>query len=234
MLAGTDFYARHRDVLEQRRGAGYWLWKPYIILEAIKASRPGDTVVYSDCLRKPLPIVRRPLDWLIQWADSNGGMLPGSYIPVHGPNRIWTKRDCFVLMDCDSPEYYDIPQVQASFSVWRNQPASIEFLESWLAYASDRRVLTDDPNTCGLPNLEGFREHRHDQSILTLLAKRDGIRALGDPEDNGCSQLQSKSMDEVLDHVCVPKNNAISLFLFEQGIRLGKGLRKKKQQISKA
>lgn len=40
--------------------------------------------------------------------------------------------------------------------------------------------MTDDDNVCGKPNLAGFREHRHDQSILTNLAIRDGLNV-----DNG-------------------------------------------------
>jgi hypothetical protein len=39
----------------------------------------------------------------------------------------------------------------------------------WLAYASDPRLITDTDNTLGKQNLPRFREHRHDQSIRSLL-----------------------------------------------------------------
>jgi hypothetical protein len=30
-------------------------------------------------------------------------------------------------------------------------------------------------NVCGLPNYPGFEDHRHDQSVLSLLARKHGI-----------------------------------------------------------
>src|SRR5205823_2371810 len=42
----------------------------------------------------------------------------------------------------------------------------------------DRRCITDDMNECGLPNLPRFREHRHDQSILTNLCVKHKISSL--------------------------------------------------------
>jgi hypothetical protein len=34
----------------------------------------------------------------------------------------------------------------------------------------DVRMVSDLPNTQGLPNLPSFSDHRHDQSLLTILA----------------------------------------------------------------
>ena len=48
------------------------------------------------------------------------------------------------------------------------------------AMASETR-LTDMPNIHGLPNLPDFVEHRHDQSVLTILAKQQGVAIFRDP-----------------------------------------------------
>jgi hypothetical protein len=40
--------------------------------------------------------------------------------------------------------------------------------------------LTDLPNTCSLPNYPEFRDHRHDQAILSLLARREGVSLIPD------------------------------------------------------
>ena len=34
----TEFYLEHKKILDQPRGNGYWLWKPYIILSALEAA----------------------------------------------------------------------------------------------------------------------------------------------------------------------------------------------------
>jgi len=52
----TTFYATHRNILELPRGAGYWLWKPFFILEKLKAVADDDFVVYWDYLRLNLPM----------------------------------------------------------------------------------------------------------------------------------------------------------------------------------
>ena len=42
----------------------------------------------------------------------------------------------------------------------------------WLAYAMDPRILTDIPNQMGKPNHSGFKENRHDQTVISLLSKK--------------------------------------------------------------
>ena len=82
-----------------------------------------------------------------------------------GMERAWKKRDTFVLMDCDTPEYADTFQVQAAFSLWRRTPFSMMIAGGWLRYAKDERLLTDIPNGCGKDNFPEFQAHRWDQSI---------------------------------------------------------------------
>ena len=47
-LKSTEFYWDNLDILTQERGAGYWLWKPYIILRVMQQAEHGDVVVYTD------------------------------------------------------------------------------------------------------------------------------------------------------------------------------------------
>lgn len=188
-LRKTDFYARHRAILDCPRGAGYWAWKPYLIFRTLSEAPADSVVVYWDVGRSHRGDARRgngfrgPIDPLLRWCDEqNEGMLPGIYIPQHGPNRRWTKRDCFVLMDCDTPEYWEHPQIQATFSVWRKSEEALEFVREWMFYCTDRRIITDDPNSCGLPNHHGFKDHRHDQSVLTNLVLKRGLHCYGSPD----------------------------------------------------
>jgi hypothetical protein len=176
--------ARHvaqcRHLLHERRGVGFYSWKPLIILEQLERVRDGDWVVYSDVGRvTPYPIFH-DVEPLRAWAlHDNGGVFPGIYIPDCGPNRRWTKRDCFVRMDCDGPEFWDEPQLQGSFSLWRKSATAVDFVRTWLQFASDRAVMLDDPHICGRPNLPAFVDHRHDRSVLTNLALKRGLNGFG-------------------------------------------------------
>lgn len=47
-------------------------------------------------------------------------------------------------------------------------------MSEWLEWCSDPRCLIDRVNELSLSNHPDFLDHRHDQSILTLLAYRSG------------------------------------------------------------
>jgi hypothetical protein len=177
----ADFLQRNAHILAQKRGAGYWLWKPYLILNELRGSAADDFVVYSD---SGIAIIADLAPLLAHCRDEGGILL----FAVHGqPNFKWTKRDCFALLGCDERKFWECDQYLGSFSVFQRSERALEFVESWLAAAQDERLITDRPNTCGLPNLDGFVDHRHDQSILSLLAAKRGIAAFRDPTQWGNS-----------------------------------------------
>jgi len=83
---------------------------------------------------------------------------------------LWkTKRDCFYYMGCDEEKYWNSIQLEDGFLAFRKTQKNIDFLNEWLEYCRDERVVTDIPNQCGLENFDGFVDHRHDQSIVTNL-----------------------------------------------------------------
>ncbi len=188
-IEDTAFYRDNQKILSQPRGAGYWLWKPYIILQTMKSMKTGDFVFYHD-VGKPeqdknkTNRIFRDISPAQEFARHNGGIFPGPYIPYAGPNKVWVKRDCFALMDCDSVEYWKHCQIQATYNVWEVCQQTIDFVEEWLAYCSDPRILTDQPNEMGKENWPAFLDHRHDQAVLTLLCIKKGVKSFGSPKEN--------------------------------------------------
>ena len=172
-FAQTACFKDHPALLSRRRGGGYWAWKPYIIHQEMLQCEDGDYVIYHDSGRGPGLRFERSVRDLVDWCEASPhGILPGVRMDDVGPSRFWIKRDCFVVMDCDSAAYWEYPQVSARFSVWKNSAFARQFVREWLDYALDPRTITDHPNVCGLPNLDGFIDHRHDQAILTNLTVR--------------------------------------------------------------
>jgi len=45
-----DFKNRNKEILRRKRGAGYWLWKPFIRFQELYLARDVDIIVYSDSL----------------------------------------------------------------------------------------------------------------------------------------------------------------------------------------
>ena len=164
-----EFCLDNKDILSQPRGAGYWLWKPQIILQELKKLNPDDVLVYSDAGRYSYYNFKCFPKRLVKLAKEKGFLL-GPTLGQHGPMRKWVKRDAFILLDMDQPEIHMLPTIQAGWSFWTPCPEAFEFLEKWLSACKDPRILTDIENTQGLPNLPDFKDHRHDMAVLTLLA----------------------------------------------------------------
>lgn len=169
-IEGTAFQKSNAVVLASPRGAGFWLWKPHLILERVKQLEPDECLLYSDAGRTgyyAFTSIPHRLIALMQAGDK--GFLLGCPVPHLGIIRHWTKRDCLELMAATTRSVLDAPLLM-TWSLWTNTPEAVAFLEAWLAYATDPRCLTDWPNELGQPNLTGFREHRFDQSIMSILA----------------------------------------------------------------
>lgn len=177
-LRRTDFYKKNKALLKQPRGAGYWVWKPYWILRAFSKMNHNDVLIYCD---SGIEIIQ-PLDPLIAICCSQNGIM---LFQTHDLlNRKYTKKDCFVLMDCDTPKYWNAQQLMASFSLFVKNDRNIAFVKEWLRYCCDERIVSDIPNEYG-DNLPDFKDHRHDQSVLSLLAVKHDIEIYRAPCQHG-------------------------------------------------
>ena len=102
-------------------------------------------------------------------------------------------------MDMDVPPYPDMTHILASFFVCRKNSFTLAFFEEWLRYAQDPRILTEAPNTCGLPNYPEFFEHRFDQSILSLLGRKHQIATVPDISQWG-NAFRPPEILQVIEH----------------------------------
>lgn len=169
-VAGTEFAKRNAAILSLRRGGGYWVWKAYLIRECVQQLDQGEVLLYSDAGRSNYyQLTCIPKRLLEQAAHSEKGFITGVAIPHLNLTAQWTKRDCLKIMNADTPEMHQKPLVQTTWSIWTKTPDALDFLDAWLHYSQDLRCITDAPNVLGYENLPGFVDHRHDQSISSIL-----------------------------------------------------------------
>jgi len=160
------FYRKNKHILKQPRLGGYGLWKPYIIKKTLNQMSENDILFYCDIgivFTKPITPLVRLFNKLDQDVLAFG--IPGRPLEKH-----WTKRDTFIAINCDKPKYTDTLQIQTSYHLWKKTSLSIKLADEWMYYGQDKQLITDTPSK--MPNYEGFREHRHDQSIFSLLIKK--------------------------------------------------------------
>jgi hypothetical protein len=185
---GEEFVSENKTIMSQSRGAGYWMWKPFVIKKALDKIHDNDFLMYSDC---GITFIRN-IDEIATIMDSTDEKLLLFELEGIHPNKRWTKRDCFVYMGLDCEPYLSIPQLLASYILMRKNEFVIKFIDEWLHYAKDYRIITDSTNECGLPNYPEFDDHRHDQSILSLLGRKHNIKNIPD--------ISRFHQPQVLDH----------------------------------
>jgi hypothetical protein len=159
-----DFKMLNFDIFSQPRGAGYWLWKPYLIYQAMSWMQDGDFLVYSDAGVQFVSDVRNITDRM----DEDIHFFSNGWNHVH-----WCKADCFNTIIPGYP-IEDKKQVQASNIFFRVNAKTKAFVKEWLCFCMMPGFIDDSPSLT--PNHPEFREHRHDQAILTCLQIKYGYR----------------------------------------------------------
>lgn len=153
----AKFRKANAAILDAPR-AGYWLWKPYIIDRELKKMKDGEYLIYADA---GVEIVNN-VNHIIDRMDKDIFLFGNMWQHVH-----WCKGDALMPnIDFYNDKYHY--QVQASVIFIRNTSRARIFIEGWLHHCCKPGLIDDSQSK--KPNHPDFKEHRHDQAILTSLA----------------------------------------------------------------
>jgi hypothetical protein len=162
-----EFITKNNKILSSSRGAGYWLWKPYIILDMLNKINDDDYLIYMDsgaCLTGD------PTNYL-EMIDDKGIL---SFSMVQKTSK-WTKGDCFFeINQVNKNDFAESNQIQGTYIFLRKCDYSVSFVKRWLFLCEKENLITDQPNI-NMGNFSDFIDHRHDQSILSLLIYNKSI-----------------------------------------------------------
>ena len=195
-----EFREKNRDILSRKRGNGYWLWKSYIINKTIvEKLKEGDYLIYTDAGTLYMNSTYLLINFLIEnkasmWMDRL------RYIESE-----FTKRDAFILLGVDMPFYSQTNHYQAGIQIYKKSSYTVKFIQEWLYYCQDKRIITDDENTLGQPNYKDFKDNRHDQSVLSLLIKKYGEVNSGFPNMN-ITDLKKRKIISRPNIICIYRN----------------------------
>lgn len=173
------FFEKNKKILEQSRGNGYWLWKPYFIQRALEELNENDYLIYLDSGAFYINDVKFLLD---QMKKDNQYIMA---FEVPFKERWYTKRDVFLYMGCDSAQYTETNQRMATMILINKTETAVRFVNEWLYLCQQEDIITDEKNHLGKHNYRGFIDNRHDQSVFSVLSKKYGIKAYRDPSQYG-------------------------------------------------
>lgn len=172
----ADFHEEHREFISNnKRGHGYWVWKPYIIKSLLSKVRNGDFVFYTDAGATIVPHRHeRLIDYVKILERSEKPVLAFSaeYKELHFQKMSALKR--FRINDVSlfkDDVFLDSNQVESGILICRKSGFAEYFIARWLELALEEGCNLIRDHKDEEDRLEGFIEHRHDQSLLSILCK---------------------------------------------------------------
>ncbi len=163
------FVKQHAAILNQKKGAGFWLWKPWVILNVLKSIPENAILIYSDTGL----LFHKPINPLVELAKKEDIILfeydINKYVadPIH-----IAKREIFIQLDCDTEKCHHGRHLWAGFAIFRNTYKSRAFVKKWLQFCTHEKLLIDelDPTIQQHPE---FKRQYHDEAILNVLYNKD-------------------------------------------------------------
>lgn len=149
------------------KGGGYYFWKAPLIMHHLKeSSKEGDFIVYSDVGR------RDPNKWLsnlLQFMHLSNTSL--ALYETDLLERQYNKRDAYQYYcgENQDPVQDTTYQLGSSMVVVRKTEAMVAFLNEWQNGMTHYTMLNDRPSK--LEDVEDFVQHKHDQSLLSVILK---------------------------------------------------------------
>lgn len=179
-LFKTDFYRKNKIVLDNPKGAGFWLWKPYYINEALKQINDGDLLFYVDAASV---FIDDPEAIFKIAGESEQGIIPFDTRPL--TNRQFCRRDAFINLGCDTEKYWNSWHVIATMIVIKKTVFAVSFISEWLQACQNPFSIVNNNNSVDFKTkneeLLGFIDHRSDQSIFSILVAKHNLETYRNP-----------------------------------------------------
>ncbi len=96
----------------------------------------------------------------------------------------WNKMDLLIEMDMVDNESLKMEQRQATGIMFLICKESRDLVAEWYRIGSCYHNIDDSPSVA--PNIPAFIEHRHDQSIFSLLTKKHGVYCTSTTLNTSC------------------------------------------------
>lgn len=177
-----NFKNNFQDILKEKRGGGYWIWKIDIILNKLSQLKDGEFLIYMDCgcsIKKDG--IKRLNEYLHLLNNSKYGII--SFQLTNELEKEWTTKEIFDYFKINKDkEIYNSKQFMSTILIMQKKKHLLDILEIYSKVLVDNRMLfTDKYNN---KQEEYFKDNRHDQSIFSIIRKLYGSIAISDETYN--------------------------------------------------
>lgn len=164
LIKDEVFWEEHGEfILNNPRGFGYWIWKPYLYHKFLNTLSNDEYVILLDCGCDIDINCKMILDYYIEMIKPETGKDLICFQLLNCFNRDFIKMDTLHQFDCI--KMGDIEQCQSGLIVSRNTESFREFLTDWYTKMCNDKYHHIDDSPSIISNSSTFIENRHDQGI---------------------------------------------------------------------
>ena len=203
---------------EKKKGYGYWFWKPIFLSKIITELKPDDIVHYADIGCHIQNKNSRFNDYLDIIIKKENFILPFQYFIDYkkfSKDISFIKRQEYEYTKSDLLNYFNFlqdekithsPQFWAGSFFLKNCERTKNFLNEWKDIFHKRFDLINDSNS-NIKNFDSFKEHRHDQSVFSLLCKKYAVTGLSVYECEWGEKDNKRTWDHNLNNPILAKRD---------------------------
>lgn len=185
-----NFILKTKPYIEDIKGGGYWLWKPYFLHKTFKEMSDGDVLLYLDAGCELNIRGKKRFFEYIDIMDKNKGVL-SFYLPYVN-ERKYTNDEVFKYFEVEPSDIiYDSFQIMAGSLLLRKNDLTKQLIDDFFNVAIQRPDLFSDIHNDKTTRSD-FIAHRHDQSIFSVLSKKFGSITIKDETYNEDFSLMSE------------------------------------------
>jgi hypothetical protein len=174
LMNDKEFWDKHGTfIMNNKRGFGYWIWKPYLIMKTMEKLNEGDILLYLDAECR---VVLEEKQYLLKYFDIvKKNKILYFYSPTHMiglPEITMTKMDLIHKLNMQNDnDLLNMHQFGGGIQLIFVCKEILDLQKSIYNYASENYHNIDDTPSI-IPNHPNYLEHRHDQSLFSLLIKK--------------------------------------------------------------
>lgn len=164
-----DFKKTCEGLLTQKKGGGYWCWKPHIVLKTMQSIPENDWILYADAGCTLIQERKFQVFEQIEIMERSGKFILGYQMP-HLIEKYWTKPELLEFMRVsENKDITETGQYVGGVFLIKNNKITREIMHTMESIMKNHPNLIDDSHTN--TNDPSFQQHRHDQSLFSLVRK---------------------------------------------------------------
>lgn len=180
-----EFIEKHISFIQyNKKGYGFYIWKPKIILETLKNMDENDILVYCDAgMKLNTTGVPRFHEYVNILSNPETHMLVFSSNDVHVP-QFYVKRDA--IMYC-FPEFEDQTKYThyyyAGVMMLKKTEKTIKALEEWLALCENYHFLHPTIKSKYYNEIPGYQGNDCDNGLFNIVIAKHNIHSMIYPDE---------------------------------------------------